>query len=55
MASIMIGTKTFEHVTFENANGYLLVNRKCDDIDRKASLIARMFRFTYPNLRDIEM
>ncbi|TDE16185.1 hypothetical protein [Dyadobacter psychrotolerans] len=47
------GAVTFEHVTYPEVSGYLLINRKSGDLPLKESAIKRMFALTYNNLPDI--
>jgi hypothetical protein len=48
---LKFGQKTFAH--FEQISGYLLINRRCDDIKRKEKELIRMLAATYNNLPDI--
>ena len=48
-----IGYQTFEHFTYENVSGYLLVNRDVENIEDKERLIKQMFISTYNHLLDI--
>ena len=43
----------FEHFSYESASGYLLINKKNDNIVEKEKLITKMFVATYNNLTDI--
>jgi len=48
------GTKTFEHITYEELSGYLLLNKACGiDLVVKENAIKHMFADTYNNLPDL--
>nr|WP_315423429.1 hypothetical protein [uncultured Pedobacter sp.] len=48
-----IGYHTFEHFTYEQVSGYLLINRSADNINAKERLIVKMFGDTYHNLLEV--
>lgn len=47
------GTKTFAHVAYPKISSYLLINRKCGDVEEKERRIVCMFQETYNTLLDI--
>lgn len=48
-----IGEVTFEHFTYEQISGYLLINRATDNINAKERALVNMFDITYNNLLDL--
>lgn len=50
---LKFGEKTFAHFAYEQISGYLLINRRCDDIKGKEKELIRMLAATYNNLPDI--
>ncbi|KQS33984.1 hypothetical protein ASG33_08105 [Dyadobacter sp. Leaf189] len=55
IASKLIGRVTFEHFEYEAASSYSLINRRCEDVPSKERMMVKMFRFTYPTLRDMQI
>ena len=49
------GEKTFAHFTYPDFSGYLLVNRKCADINIKEKELVELLSGTYNNLLDINL
>ena len=50
---LKFGEKTFAHFAYEQISGYLLINRRCDDIKGKEKELIRMLSATYNNLPDV--
>ncbi len=48
-----VGQQTFEHIAYEEVSGYLLINRKVNDITDAESLIRNIVYQTYEDLLDI--
>ena len=55
VASKLIGRATFEHFEYEPASSYSLINRNSENIEATERMIVNMFRFTYPNLREVQV
>lgn len=55
VASKLIGRATFEHFEYELASSYSLINRNSENIEATERMIVNMFRFTYPNLREVQV
>ena len=50
---LKFGEKTFAHFAYEQISGYLLINRRCGNIDEKERELIMMLAATYNNLLDI--
>lgn len=55
IVSKLIGQATFEHFVYDGASSYALVNKGCGNVEITERMISNMFRFTYPNLRELQM
>ncbi|WP_029276628.1 hypothetical protein [Pedobacter borealis] len=53
MVEQKIGHVTFQHFTYEQISGYLLVNRSTANIQSKERLLVKMFDATYNNLLEL--
>ena len=53
LVPLKFGEKTFAHYTYDLSSGYLLINRKCEDIKEKEKELVEMLSITYNNLLDI--
>jgi hypothetical protein len=51
--SDLVGSKTFVHFEYEEISGYLLINKKHENISHIERKIVRMFADTYQDLPDI--
>ena len=53
LVSRKIGRVTFKHKKFPKISCYMLINRNCDDINKKERKLKKIFKRTYPNLASI--
>lgn len=49
----LIGTKTFEHITYNEASAYLLLNRKVKKREKRIRQLSEMLTTTYPDLHNV--
>lgn len=48
-----IGAETFEHIAYTAISGYMLLNRKAENLEEKETAIKQVFTSTYPKLLEI--
>jgi hypothetical protein len=53
LISQKIGNETFQHMAYEAISGYMLLNRKSENLEEKEAAIKQMFTKTYPRLLEI--
>lgn len=51
--ALKFGTITFAHYEYEKISSYLLINKNCDNVQKKEKELVKMFSLTYHNLPDI--